>query len=220
MANPSVPGVHPIMGKNILVALPTMAHLHVSLAMKIVGWAKKYPRGTMSFYATAKVSPVDRARNQCVEYFLANPAFTHLMFIDSDTIPPEDAIDKLIAVDAPIVSGLTPIVHYDKEKDTLGTFFNTFIREVKEDGTVLTVNPPIDGKVHPVDTCGTSCVLIRRDVIESAPNPVFQFIYNEKGTDHKFSEDVNFCLRAKERGFNVLAHTGVMCQHYKEIMLN
>jgi hypothetical protein len=74
---------------NVLVAVPTMGAMHPSLTATLLEWSRQFPPEQLSFYFTFKVSPVDRARNEIVRWFLANEAkFTHLLFVDSDTIPP------------------------------------------------------------------------------------------------------------------------------------
>lgn len=49
---------------------------------------------------------VDEARNGVVRAFLAIPEASHLLFLDDDVLPPEDAIVRLMAHDVPIISGI------------------------------------------------------------------------------------------------------------------
>ena len=53
--------------------------------------------------------PIDVGRNQAVKHFLKQKQFTHLFFLDDDTVPPLDCLHKLLALDEPLVSGIYPL---------------------------------------------------------------------------------------------------------------
>lgn len=204
----------------ILVGVPTMGGINAELVSRLILWAKNFPRGVVNFYFTHKVSPVDRARNKIVDYFLSHADLTHLFFVDSDTVPPTDALEKLLMMETDIATGLTPMVYLDKEKNVWGTFYNAFIPITDAEGKFIrTENPPLDGKVHEVRKCGGSCLMIRREVFDKLERPYFRFILDDTGIEHTKSEDIYFCDTAREKGFKVMAHTGIICNHHKEVML-
>lgn len=62
-------------------------------------------------------------------------------------------------------------------------------------------------------------MLIKREVFEKLSVPYFQFVSNENNTEHIRSEDIDFCDRAKEAGFQIFADTDVVCGHDKSVML-
>lgn len=197
-----------------------MGHINITLASHLIRWAKNFPRGVVNFFFTYKVQPVDRARNQIVDYFMKHQEMTHLWFIDSDTIPPHDALERMIEQDFDILTGLTPMLYHDKEKNVWGTFYNAFTPVLDAEGKFIrTENPKIDGKLHEVMRCGGSCLLIKRGVFEKLEKPYFNFILRDDGIEHVKSEDVNFCDKARDKGFKIMADTSIICNHHKEVML-
>lgn len=203
----------------LLIAVPTMGAVHPILVSRLIGWGQKYGE-QVSFYFTFKVAPVDRARNQIVEFFLSSERrFTHLLMIDSDTIPPVDAVERLLSHKQPVVTGLTPILAY--KDDGYETYDNAFV-EVERDGTGKVTKTHVAARnsgLQEVFRCGASCLLIERKVFESMVPPYFVFETNPENTSHVRSEDIQFCDRVRGHGFAIHADTEVVCQHYKDIML-
>lgn len=205
----------------VAVCIPTMGDVNVETVSRLIRWAKQFEKGVVNFYFTYKVSPVDRARNQCVDWFLKQPLnLTHLFFVDADTVPPYDALEKLLSVDKDVVTGLTPMLQHDKEKDTWGTMYNAFKPVIYDDeGNPKTEVVDISGGIVPVHRFGGSCLLIKRKVFEKLERPYFKFELKDNGLDHVKSEDIYFADKARDAGFELWAHTGVMCGHYKQVRL-
>lgn len=205
----------------VLVAVPTMGAMHPNLVAHLVQWGRDFPPNQVSFYFSFKVSPVDRARNDIVRYFLENDAgFTHLLFIDADTIPPVDGLKRLLSHDKAIVSGLTPILRFDDQSKAWETFDNCFTHvEDCPDGTTKTHMAERRTGLQEVYRCGASCVLINREVFEALKKPYYEFLYNEDGTRHTRSEDIHFCDKAREAGFTLWADTEVICRHHKDVVI-
>lgn len=206
-------------GTKVLIGLPTMHYLHASLALTLARWVGDLPKGAISFHATCNVSPVDRARNQIVDYFLAHPEFTHLLFIDSDTVPPADGLYRLLRHGEPIVSGLTPMLKWDEARGTWGAMHNCFSVRDAEDGQKITEAARVNTGLVPVDRCGGSFLLIARAAFDGAARPYFRFVMTGDGLGHEKSEDVYFCDEARARGLRVLADTSCVCKHHKAVML-
>lgn len=207
----------------ILICVPTVGSIHPNLTAVLLKWTKDYEKGVLNYYFTYKVSPVERARNQCVDYFInakgkGDLGFTHLFFIDADTIPPANALRDLIALDKPIATGLTPMLQYDEPNKRWATMYNCFVRDTK-DGKPITRTPELDGKPHKIDRCGSSCVLIKREVIMKMKKPLYKFILTDDGLEHLKSEDIGFCDDAVANGFEVWCDTNVVASHHKSVML-
>ena len=208
---------------HVMIAVPTMGDIHANLAALLIQWTQRYRSDQITFYFTFRVAPVDRARNQVVEqFFKATPAkpFTHLFFIDADTVPPIDALERLIAHDKAIVSGLTPIPKFTED----GGWYlidNCFMEGKRDEhGKILETHIAERGTgLQPIFRCGTSCLLIKREVLETVPRPHFVFEYNDAHTLHTRSEDIRFCDNARAAGFELYADTDVMCGHEKSLMI-
>jgi GT2 family glycosyltransferase len=206
----------------LMIAVPTMGGIHPILANRLIRWGQMLP-GQVSFYFTEHVAPVDRARNQIVEFFLAlqteGKPLTHLLMIDSDTVPEIDAIERLISHDLDVVSGMTPIVHFNDQDKDWEVFDNCFEkRDTNKDGSFkATLVPKRHTGLHEIFRCGAACLLIKREVFDAIDRPFFRFVLNEDGTKHVRSEDIDFCDRVRAAGFKIYADTDVCCTHTKSV---
>lgn len=204
-----------------------MGDMHPLLVSRLLKWAREFPQGQVHFYFTFKVTPVDRARNQIVEFFLnqrlgeKQEAFTHLLMIDADTVPPDNAVSKLLSHDKDIISALTPILRYNDENKSWEVYDNCFIAADRdENGKIIQTHiAQRDTGLQQIFRCGTACILIKREVFDRLSHPYFRFITNEEGTKHTRSEDINFCDMARNRGFDIWADTSVYCGHHKDLMI-
>lgn len=192
----------------VFIAVPTMGHIKTELVSCLIHWRMSL-KGVI--HATCGVSPVDHARNEIVRKFLTTNC-THLFMVDADTIPPNDAIQKLLDLDKPVASGLT---HIYRDGSVIP---NCFIN-CKTGAEVSTMEAVIqDTGVREIERCGGSCVLIKREVLEKLGGKWFQNIWNEDYTGYT-SEDLSFCDKVRAAGFTIWADTSIMCQHSKEILL-
>ncbi len=206
-----------VMKPKILIGIPTMGSMHTFLAMTVLQWmAQAQLKGdiNMSIYPTMAVCPVDNARNEIVEQFLQSDC-THLFFIDSDTIPPMDALYKLLSHDKDIVSGITPIIEHDanRKNESNGYYKKWNAVDMNDKFT-----EPNVGLIQ-IKGCGGSCVLIKRAVFEKMPKPWYRFLYkDDRGKDIFMGEDTHFIAKAIGLGFKAYADTSVIAQHNKSII--
>ena len=198
------------MKPKILIAVPTMGYVHAYLVNIILGWvaaAMQHGRYSLNFYTTVNVQPVDNARNEIVEEFLRGDS-THLLFIDSDTLPPLDAIEKMLAHDKDIVTGITAIV----ESDDGLNFYRKWNVVGMNDKHVQAHTGFFQAKA-----CGSSFLLIKRKVFEGLPKPHYRFLYTDsaKGEPVIVSEDIHFTANATDAGFELWVDTELIAKHYK-----
>lgn len=211
------------MKPKILIGIPTMGSVHTFLMVTIMKWVvgAKENGYYISLYPTMSVQPVDNARNEIVDEFLKSDC-THLLFIDSDTIPPEDTIVKMLKVDADIVSGITPIIELDEMRINESSGFYKRSNVIGIDGKSVQV----DTGIVDVKTAGGSCLLIKRAVIEKLTKPIFRFIYKDchpdgiefNGKAKMMSEDYYFCAKALDAGFTIKCDSSIICRHQKSIL--
>lgn len=205
----------------ILIAIPTMGSVHTFLMLTILKWVMKYTENgkyNISMYTTMSVQPVDNARNEIVEEFLKSDC-THLFFIDSDTIPPEDALDKLMSLNCDVASGITPIIELDQNRvnDSSGFYKRSNILGMDNE----LVQP--DTGIVDMKAGGGSCLLIKRKVLEDLQKPIFRFVYKDchpegvsfNGTKDMMSEDYYFCAKALGKGFTMKCDSSIICRHQK-----
>lgn len=202
----------------VIIGLPTMGHVHTLTMVVIVRWIAdallNRDKG-LSVYPTMGVRPVDNARNEIVETFLSDPEATHLLFVDADTVPPMDSLDKLLAHDLPIVSAITPIIEYDKDrKNDSGGFYKKWNCVGMDEKFV----EPNTGLV-PIKGAGSSLILIKREVFEKMPKPWYRWLHeDDRGKEVEVGEDIHFIIKSLALGFKPMADTNIIAQHEKSIL--
>lgn len=211
---------------HILIGLPTMSSIHVLLFAVLMKWHQKAMetgKYSLSIYPSVNVQPVDNARNEIVAHFLSVPEYTHLFFIDSDTVPPMMALDKLLAADKDIISALTPIIEHDDnytlEDGRMGQFdsgghYRLWNVMGMDDQRCM----PYTG-IREAKTFGGSCVLIKREVFARLKEPYFRFKYeDDTGKKTMVSEDIYFAIKALAAGVQSFVDTSIICKHHKPIL--
>lgn len=146
-------------------------------------------------------SLVTRARNNLVAKFLANPAATHLMFIDADIHWDPESVLRMVLHDVGVVCGAYPMKcepvryvlnilegakHYDPlyEVSTAGTGFMLIKREIIE--KLIAAMPKTKYK----DSLNLG------EKYEPHMYALFDTVIDEHG--HYLSEDWTFCKRVRE----------------------
>lgn len=184
--------------------------IHIG-AVDFCAGVSRYPN--VEWGHTATPSP-ESSRNTLVQLHLRdNPDTTHLLFIDSDVVPPPGLLERFLGLNADIVTALTPI------------FFNKHV--------VWNVAAPGSNKWWPLcmrlpeepfetEKCGGGAMLIKREVFESIGWPYFHTEYQPADQHNKIiktGEDVWFCQKAREKGYKIIADPQTQCEHYNQVGL-
>jgi hypothetical protein len=135
----------------------------------------------------ASGSGIAELRNTLVARALKNPDVSHILFADDDQMFPDDTIHQLVKHDLPIVGA--NIVRKEANPRTNS-------RSLEGDFPVWTHKKSTG--IQEVDYVGTGIMLIKREVFEKLAEPYF--FYDVKS---KVGEDVYFCTRAKEAGYEI-----------------
>jgi len=153
--------------------------------------------------------PFDHARNESCKACLSG-GFEWLFSLDSDVIPPRDAIPRLISRNLPIVSGL-----YCRRSPP-----NSVPVAIKN-GQWLTEYE--DNSLVEVDLVGSGALLIHRSVLERLPpqrpeagKHWFDWRVDCKDVlphDRCLSEDFTLMQHARNHGYHVMLDTSVKCKH-------
>jgi len=149
--------------------------------------------------------PLEHARNEQVQRFLASKC-THLFLLDSDCVPQDRTIQKLLAYDMPIIAA----PHPTRKGDEIG------LMVLDRQGESYVQHRPLTGLQGPDVVVGCAGLLIRRDVLE-ALGP-FRCWYDERGKLVK-SEDFDFCDKAHDAGYEVWAQCDLAQQHIVSMVI-
>ena len=172
-------------------------------------WIKRllmmFGKHPANYLPISKQAPHASARNQIVIDFLRSGA-EYILWIDSDTIFEPDDIQKLMDLDVDIVTG----IQFSTSEHHL-----PLIRKIdpKRGVAVPYMSVPKNLKPFEIDGCGMGFCLCRRRVFEALKEEWFEF----KGG---FSEDINFCINAKRKGFKIWAHPQVLLGHISQKIID
>lgn len=123
-----------------------------------------------------------------------------LLTLEADIIPPADALQKLVDVDAPVAYGLYCWRHYRP-------YWNTYLHLTHLEGWSISEYPFLAGrcwgKVVEVAGLGSGCALIRREALERLP-------FWRPG---KACQDWGLSLDCQRLGIRQMGHLGVVCGH-------
>ncbi len=148
--------------------------------------------------------PLQHARNVQVQRFLASNC-THLFLLDSDCIPKQGTIQRLLAYGLPIVAA----PHATMIEGEVG------VMAVDRRNGGYVQHLPIEG-LQKVDAVGGSGLLIERGVLEKVG--LFRCEYDSQGMLNK-SEDFCFCEDAKHLGYDIWADCELVQMHVKEVVV-
>jgi GT2 family glycosyltransferase len=150
-----------------------------------------------------------------VNWSLLN-GFSWLLSVDSDIIMPKHSLQRLL----------------DIQDQTRAISSGTYIQR-KEDQRIPEIyihNPETGGHKHlpieqaekdqilDVEAVGFGCCLVRRDVFEKVGNPWFTY-HSSLEFNKVLSEDVDFCMKAKNQGYQVVVDTGLKLGHISKTVL-
>lgn len=141
-------------------------------------------------------------RQNCVEVTFAYDA-KYLLFIDSDTVFPEDALVRLMKHDVDIVSGL----YFQRLRP-----YNPHAYILHRDILVPIDVWPKDELVDNLDSVGAGFLLIKTKTLKGIGRPHFQF-WNLPDGSPSGGEDSFFCDKARGKGHKIHLDTGLLLGH-------
>lgn len=134
--------------------------------------------------------------------------FTHLFFVDSDVCFTPDTLDKLLAHDKDIVAA-----NYNMRIMPL----TPTVRMLKEGKEVVVPMAELPKDLFKCYAAATGCMLIKMDVFKKLKRPWF-FYEAPSETDEGKGEDVFFCKKAHEAGYDVWLDPKVQVGHIGEFI--
>lgn len=168
---------------------------------------------------------IENARNAIVLEALKNKV-SHVLMVDDDNPIPPDTLEKLLEDDKDVVIAPIPSRNPNKDgKHDLCAFYTETVDGVKLYNNIEQFRD--DGYLHKIDGGGTGCMLVKAEVliklftkynnrIFERTRDVFPKPITYKGkewTERTMSEDVQFCERAIEEGFEVWLDSRVRPLH-------
>ena len=196
----------------VLIAMPIYEGVNPFTLASIQKTDKYYMERGLSItrWGPVGVSQIDRARNECVDFFLEGD-YTHLLWIDDDMVWNPEAIETMLfhnvdACSALVTQRFPP--------------FNVTIFGVGKspDGKALrTYNIPIGSYpldepfFHPGSGIGTAFMLLKRRVLEEMERP--WFACPPTSWNEVRGEDFFFCMKMGAMGVDILYDPTIRIYH-------
>jgi hypothetical protein len=178
--------------------------------------AKALSRGIIEYINYASMTP-EVARNKGIKEFLNNPRFkkkTHLFFLDDDSPPVNEfMIERLFAFDKPVIAGVYPMWLVKNDKNVLCWSPVTKKEDGKLDNIGVDEMPKSPFKAY---RAGGSSLLIKREVLEKLKPPYQKFTYDDECIDLKLGEDMYFCDKIHEAGYEIWIDPMSVSHHFHE----
>ena len=146
------------------------------------------------------------ARNKLAKQAIKMQA-DYTMWLDSDMIFKPDTMVRLLEHNAPIVSG----AYFRRSPPYHLVAFDKCDTETRE-----WTDLPLPTETVKCGGVGFGCVLVRTDVLFEVAAKYKTWFEPMNG----FGEDLSFCYRARECGFDILLDPSITCGHVGHIVVN
>jgi GT2 family glycosyltransferase len=147
-------------------------------------------------------------RNLIIFDALKKPQATHIFFLDADTVPPDNAIARLLALNCDIATGLYRIPYGNKlcwsasiEPDEKGESYSWLDLDKLPDKPFVTL------------TAAGGCLLVKMEVFRKIGWPWFEYVYKPDG--ERLGEDVYFANKCRKAGYEIWANPVIQCRHFQ-----
>lgn len=153
-----------------------------------------------------------QSENGLVQDFLSDPALTHIFMTEMDMLLPPDILQKLLALDKPIASG----IYFLRNGRGQPCLFQKVVTSRENPYVFSPVTAFPTTEPFRVDHTGLGCVLIKREVFEHPKMPFPWFDMNAT----KYGSDMYFFTKVKDAGIEVWADPSVRCGQIDYVDVN
>ena len=193
------------MERKIYIAVPNTGSIDPELVMNLIYWSNSKMYKVQVHLPTGLV-PLDNARNTIVKDFLETDC-THILWIDSDIIPPIQTLDRLIQADKDAIGAACFSMKNDH-----GEYFPypVTLRYNEEEKYQVYYGSGIEE----VDAVGGACVLVKRELYEALERP-YEYHYHRDGT-LALTCDFDIWQKAQAKGFKLFVDFDILCDHKRK----
>ena len=181
----------------LLIAVPTLDFLHFEFVESLTNLIMYLKNERVNFevkYISGTLVYVARDRLAC---HAINNDFTHVLWLDSDMVFPTSIVDDLMDLDKPIVSG----IYHARRKPFNSCIFKEIVPVVRFD--------KYPSEPFKIGGCGFGIVLTSVEVLKAVKmNHDTCFLPMAA-----FGEDLAFCCRARDLGYEIWCDPTVRAGH-------
>ena len=203
---------------DLLVAVPTRGAVDWNTVRVLQDLRDRHSDLAPILYEPGRMSVTD-TRNRIVQTFLRSDKKCLLM-VDDDVIPDLNVLNVLNDMkDAPSGAGYDIIgCPYLMVRAPL-TILTPCVFSRAERGLVPLKDVLYLRGLHDCDVVGTGCMFVARHVLEDTDLLPFVLDTDEYGVLIR-TEDVMFCLAAREKGYRIGAHFDYAADHWQSVSSN
>ena len=195
--------------KKILIAIPTANNIEVTTFKAVYDLI--IPDGYEADFQYFYGYQIDQIRNLIGDWLIKG--YDYLFSVDSDISFAPDTLAKLLSHDKDVVCGI--YIQRIPNTHTLELY-----RKNERGGVSnVPVEQLIPNSLNSIDACGFGCTLVKKEVMAAIAYPQFKY-YSAIDHNNTISEDIDFCHKARDKGFTIWADTSIMCQHTGKFVFN
>lgn len=199
--------------KQILIGVPTARYIEVETFKSI--YDQIVPANCEAHFQYFWGYNVEQVRNIMVKWCLQNK-FDYMLNVDSDIVMPPHALSRLMEIQDEKTAVTSGVYIQRKEGVKIPEVF------VHNPSTGGQMNMPIENvqgsDLIEVEGVGFGCCLVRTDVFQAVGNPWFEY-RSSIDFSKVVSEDVDFCTKARAKGYRVVVDTGLKLGHLTKTTL-
>jgi len=199
--------------KSVLISIPNRHWIHSTVGHR-EHWLLRDERYQCKIIKPSH-KPYVNNLHHIIEDFIKDD-YDFWLNIDADNPPTKNPLD-LIELDKDVIGCPTPIWHFTDKSGERPYYLNAYDYDSSVDA--YREHQPQIG-LQEVDAVGTGCILIARRVFKNfvMQQGAFHRRWNENGTMNK-GNDIAFCERARNQGFEIYAHFDYLCDHFTELSM-
>lgn len=149
------------------------------------------------------------ARNHAIQKYIGDQTITHFFFLDADTIPPMDGLERLLRRDKAFVAGVTPIYNWNTKKKS----WNVSLTDTETKKEMISREPDeLPSVLFQAQGVGGTTILCKRELMLRMKRPYFFTRRNEEG-ELTMSEDLHFTSEILKFGYKLWVDPQVKCVH-------
>lgn len=197
----------------ILIAVPTARYVETDTFQSIYKLHK--PAHTDLDFQCFYGYNVEQVRNIQVNYML-NADYAWMLHVDADMVLPPHTLQQLLDIQTEQVAISSGVYIQRKMPEQIP---EVYVWNADHTAHVhMNVKDLDPVRTQSVAAVGFGCCLVRRDVYEKVAYPWFEYKSHIQ-FDRIVSEDVDFCMKAHQAGYQIHVHTGLRLGHIHKITL-
>lgn len=190
----------------LLIGIPTHDFIHVEFVKCLMALLDQLKRDGVDYTLDIDSGTLVYIARERISNKAINEGYSHVLWLDSDMVFQPTILDDLMFSGKPFVTG----VYHARRKGHASCIFKSI--DIHKGVERFEGYP---NKAFRIAGCGFGCVLIETDILKAVTlnkGPCFLPLAG-------YGEDLAFCKRAAEMGFEIWCEPSVVCGHIGHIAI-